>query len=103
MRHPRRGRRLGAVLLVSSLGITGQLTAAPAQASGLTASGTPLISGVPRVGAPLTVVPGGYSEEPDDFDFQWYADGGPVGIDAPIYRPSAEDLDAVITVEVTAH
>ncbi len=104
MFRPARTRRLLGVLpLTLAIALGTQGLTAPAQAVPvLTPEDDPLIIGVPRLGGPLSVIAGEYSSDPDDLEYQWYADGLPVGADLPIYRPTADDVAKTMTVAVTA-
>jgi len=69
----------------------------------LTATPTPTITGVARVGNPLTVVAGTWLPRPVDLAYQWMRDGEDIDDATEIrYTPTAEDLDAVISVRVEA-
>lgn len=65
-------------------------------------SSDPTISGVPRVGVPLTADPGGWSPDPT-LHYQWYADGAAIpGATAATFTPTGAELAKHLTVEVTA-
>ena len=69
----------------------------------LTATPTPTISGIARVGSPLTVAAGTWSPRPVDLAYQWMRDGEDIDDATETrYTPTAEDLDAVISVRVEA-
>lgn len=63
----------------------------------------PMVTGTPVVGSTLSASTGTWSEEPDDYDYEWYADGEyiPYGWDST-YVPTADDIGKTLTVRVTA-
>jgi hypothetical protein len=62
---------------------------------------TPVVTGTPRVGSPLTVVPGTWMTGVA-LAYQWYVDGSPVsGATGTSYSPRAGDLGRTVHVEVT--
>jgi hypothetical protein len=62
---------------------------------------TPTVSGTPRVGAPLTALPGTWMTGVT-LSYQWYVAGQPVlGATGPAYTPVAGDLGQTVQVEVT--
>lgn len=62
----------------------------------------PSISGTPTVGETLTADPGQWTGEPD-FAFQWLRNGDPIeGAAGASYVLTEDDIDTLISVEVTA-
>lgn len=64
-------------------------------------AGTPVFSGVPTVGTPLTVDPGMWSPADVTLSYTWVLDGTPVTVAAGTYTPAAADLGKTLTVSVT--
>lgn len=64
--------------------------------------GTPRISGFARVGSSLIAHPGKWKPGVIILTYQWMRDGAEIPkATAPTYTPTAEDLGALLTVEVT--
>jgi protocatechuate 3,4-dioxygenase beta subunit len=64
--------------------------------------GTPRISGLARVGSSLIAHPGKWKPGVIILTYQWMRDGAEIPkATAPTYTPTAEDLGALLTVEVT--
>lgn len=62
----------------------------------------PSVTGIPKVGVPLTADPGGWSPEPA-LGWQWTADGAPVpGATSSTFVPTAAEVGRHLAVEVTA-
>jgi hypothetical protein len=69
----------------------------------LTATPVPTISGTVRVGNQLTVTTGAWLPRPVDLEYQWMSDGEDIEDATEIrYTPTADDLDAVLSVRVEA-
>jgi hypothetical protein len=63
----------------------------------------PTITGTPAVGQILTALPGTDNASPDDYAYQWLRDGATIaGATGPDYQVVATDLDAELSVAVTA-
>ena len=76
--------------------------ASAAVARGVISSSTPTISGTPRIGSPLRVAPGNWTDGAF-FTYLWKANGTAIaGATGPVYTPTLESqLGQTITVEVT--
>lgn len=62
----------------------------------------PVIEGTPKVGAPVTAVPGTWTPAAT-YTYQWFADGVTIpGATAPQYVPTAAQRGKRLTLEVTA-
>jgi surface antigen len=65
-------------------------------------SSAPSVTGTPRVGVPLSALPGGWSPEPT-FGYQWSAAGVPIaGATSSTFTPTAAQVNRTLTVQVTA-
>ncbi len=63
----------------------------------------PTVVGTPQVGVPLSATAGTWSGAPTSYGYQWLANGVDIpGAIAATYTPTATDLDAAISVRVTA-
>ncbi|MEU0267602.1 carboxypeptidase regulatory-like domain-containing protein [Nocardioides sp. NPDC006303] len=63
----------------------------------------PIVSGTPQVGETLTAYPGVWNADGATFTFQWLRDGARIaGATEETYALGADDLNAKISVEVTA-
>lgn len=62
----------------------------------------PVISGSLVQGSTLTTTNGSWSNSPTQFDYQWFSNGVPVGLDQNTYVTQASDVGDNITVTVTA-
>ncbi|MDQ7993893.1 MAG: hypothetical protein AAGC63_00495, partial [Propionicimonas sp.] len=61
------------------------------------------VSGTARVGATLTAAPGSYSPTTVDLSYQWLRGSTPIaGATARSYRLAPADLDAIVSVRITA-
>ena len=62
----------------------------------------PSVSGTPRVGVPLSALPGGWSPEPT-LSYQWSAAGTPIaGATSSTFTPTAAQVGKTLSVQVTA-
>jgi hypothetical protein len=62
----------------------------------------PTITGTPKVGTPLTAVPGTWAPAPTTFAYRWFANNVAItGATASTYTPVAGDVGKRITVTVT--
>lgn len=69
----------------------------------ITSTTPPTVTGTPRVGAPLSATPGGWTGGANWFGYQWLANGVDIpGAIQTTYTPTAADLGATISVRVTA-
>ncbi|WP_209716470.1 carboxypeptidase regulatory-like domain-containing protein [Marmoricola sp. OAE513] len=68
----------------------------------VTNTGVPVISGTPRIGAPLTTTAGTWNPADVTVVYQWKVAGANVGPDSPTYTPVEGDLGKTVTVTVTA-
>ena len=76
----------------------------PVAAGTFTAPSAVTVTGERVVGQTLVVDPGTWTPTPAGFTYQWLRDGTPIdNADADEYTLVADDLDAVITVIVTAN
>lgn len=76
----------------------------PVAAGTFTAPSAVTVTGERVVGQTLVVDPGAWTPTPAGFTYQWLRDGTPIdNADADEYTLVADDLDAVITVIVTAN
>lgn len=63
--------------------------------------GTPTVTGVPKVGEPLTALPGVWGPAPVTLAYQWLVDGEPVeGASATTFTPAAEHAGKTVSVTV---
>lgn len=82
-------------------GTAGCATSAVVPVQSLTPTGTPVVTGAPRVGQPLTATTEGWAAG-TTFTYQWAVAGTPVaGATAATYTPVAADLGKTVTVAVT--
>lgn len=101
------GRRVTVTVTASKSGYTSvRSTSAPTAAIApglLSATTRPAISGVPKVGSPLSAHPGTWSKPGLAYAYQWFINGTAVsGAEGPTYVPRAADVDLPVTVHVTA-
>lgn len=69
----------------------------------LTATSAPTISGTPKVDAPLTASPGGWSKAGATYAYQWLANGVAIPqATGSTYTPTAQQVGAKLSVRVTA-
>jgi hypothetical protein len=81
---------------------TASKTSAGKSISGALTAPIPSISGEPKVGSPLTAVPGVWGPDPVALAYQWYRSGTAIsGATGSVYTPGAGDLGGTITVKVT--
>jgi len=65
-------------------------------------TGAPSVAGTPRVGVPLSALPGAWSPEPT-LSYQWSAAGTPIaGATSSTFTPSAAQVGKTLSVQVTA-
>ncbi|MFL6088824.1 MAG: carboxypeptidase regulatory-like domain-containing protein [Aeromicrobium sp.] len=104
------GKTITVTVTAKKSGLTnGTATSSPtpavaaADASVLSNTSAPTISGTPKVGQTLTANDGTWSSTPDSYTYVWRAGGTVVsGATSKTYSPVAGDVGKTITVEVTA-
>jgi hypothetical protein len=93
--------KAGYTSLAKSSAATATVSAAPAPAA-FTTIATPTITGTPKVGTPLTAVPGTWAPVPTTFAYRWFvANVAVTGETAATYTPRAADVGKKVTVTVT--
>ena len=73
-------------------------------ASPMTGTGVPVVTGPTHVGATLDATPGSWSPTPTTVTYQWYADGAVLpGATTATYQPAESDLGRSLAARVQAY